>query len=83
MKNLRSFTVTHIGWTNTKPSRVKIHDNRNNVYVYVSCTDTKLDRQEEVAAEYLESIGIKVIAQSQGKKGFLLLTENFETSIKK
>ncbi len=82
MKNLRSFTVTHMPWTNTKPARVKIHDNRNNKYVYVSYTNTKLDRQELVAEEYLVSIGIHCRYLSQNKKGFLLFTDNFETPLK-
>lgn len=82
MKNLRSFTVTYHGWTNTKPSRVKIHDNRNDLYVWVSCHDSKSDRMEEIAREYLEARGIKISYLSQGKRGFILLTYNFETSIK-
>lgn len=81
MKNMRSFTVTHVPWTNTKPSRVKIYDNRNKKYVYASYTHTKYERQEDVAHEYLLARGINCTILSEGKKGFLLLTDNLETQI--
>ena len=81
MRNMRSFTVTHIPWTNTKPARVRIYDNRNKKYVYASYHETSLDRQEDIAHEYLLKRGIHCTVLSEGKKGFILLTDNFETQI--
>jgi len=63
--------------TNTKPSRVKIYDNRFKTYRYASYNNTELERQEDIAVEYLEKRGIICEVVSEGKKGFLLLTSNF------
>lgn len=84
MENLRSFTVTCLPWTNKKPARVKIYDNRNRKGKEIGYHNGsgKYSAHEEIAAEYLESIGIKIIYLSQGKKGFILLTRNFETELK-
>ena len=81
MTNLRSFTVRHVPWSDKKPSRVLLYDNRNKKLKYLSYTNTKLDRVEDVAKDYLNSIGIPVPFLSEGKKGFLLLTRNFTTQI--
>lgn len=77
MKNLRSFTVTHKAMTNTKPAKVRIYDNRFQRVYYASYYDTPLDRQEEIAEQWLNKRGVNILYQSQGKKGFILLTDNF------
>lgn len=77
MKNLRSFTVTHKPVTNTTPSKVRIYDNRFKKVYFASYYDTPLDRQEEIAANWLKSKGINISILSEGKKGFILLTDNF------
>lgn len=84
MRNMRSFTVTYVPWSNTKPARVKIHDNRNKKYVYVSYYEHEVhehDGVESVARRYLSSIGINCTVLSEAKRGFLLLTNNFETEL--
>jgi len=85
MTNLRSFSVNYVPWTNTKPARVRIYDNRNNVYLFIpyfSNEGEDNDRVENIAHQYLRTKGIECSYLSQNKKGFLLLTHNFETQIK-
>jgi len=81
MKNLRSFTITAMAWTETKPSRIKIYDNRNRRGIIIGYHDSPLDRHEEIAADYLAKIGIKCLYLSEGKHGFLLLTNNFNVKL--
>lgn len=82
MKHLRSFTITYLPWTETKPARVRIYDNRFRVSKIVSYHDSPSDRVEDIALAYLEKIGVHCTIYSQAKKGHLLLTDNFETQIK-
>lgn len=63
--------------TNTKPAKVRIYDNRFQRVYYASYHDTPFDRQEDIAAHWLKQRGIEIIYLSQGKKGFILLTGNF------
>lgn len=83
MTNLRSFTVTYLPWTNTKPARVSIYDNRHRKRKIISYHNdsSKHIGHEEEAADYLKSIGIRIVYQSQGKKGFILLTRDFVTQL--
>lgn len=83
MENLRSFTVTHVPWSNTKPNRVKIRDNRHRKTVIIPYPDSSvLDRVETVAEDYLVSIGIHVFYMAEADKGFTLLTRDFKTPLK-
>lgn len=82
MDNLRSFTITALPWTNTKPSRIKIYDNRNRRSKIIGYHESTLDRHELIAAEYLQKIGIKCVYLSEAKRGFLLLTNNFNVKLK-
>lgn len=79
LENLRSFTVTYMSWTNTKPARVKIYDNRFRICKYISYhyDGMQFTAHEEIAAEHLRSLGIPILYRTQGKHGFLLLTRNF------
>lgn len=79
--NVRVFEITMLHTTNTKGERVKIYDARFNKtkiipysYNYNSCKDEGID--------YLNSIGINVLFAGENKKGFILLTDNFEVQIK-
>lgn len=84
MENLRSFTVTYLPWTNTKSARISIYDNRHRkskIIPYHNEYTTHIGH-EEIAAAYLKKIGIKISYQSQGKKGFILLTRDFKTELR-
>jgi len=77
MKNMRSFTITFVPWSETKPSRVRIFDNRYKKRYFASFTDSPSDRSEEVAQAWLLKRGITCSILTEGKKGFILLTDNF------
>lgn len=78
MKHLRSFTVTYVPFTNTKPSRVRLYDNRYRKQTHISFTDSKHDSVEQIAAEWLRDRGVPIRYFTQGRKGFVLLTDVFE-----
>lgn len=84
MANLRSFTVTYLPWTNNKPARVSIYDNRHHKRKIIPYHNGSSEHvgHEEIAADYLKSIGIRIAYLSQGKKGFILLTKDFYTQLK-
>lgn len=84
MENLRSFTVTYLPYTNTKPARVSIFDNRHRKRKIIPYHNDSSEHtgHEEIAFDYLESIGIVCWYQTQGKKGFILLTKDFATQLK-
>lgn len=83
MKNFRAFKVVHIAWTETKPSHVKLVDLRSKKSVKLSYTNTSFTEPDEVAYEYLNSIGIGIVGRATGERGFLLFTENFNTPLTK
>lgn len=82
MQNLRSFNVTYVGPTNTKPAKVRVYDNRHQKTVFVPYNDSTFERTDEIAQEFLASKGIITTFISQDKKGFILLTSNFKDQIK-
>jgi hypothetical protein len=82
MINMRGFTVHYVPWTDRGPARVKIYDNRFHKAVYASYHDNPSDRVEEIAQNYLKQIGIVVTHMAQAKKGFMLLTPDFETELR-
>jgi hypothetical protein len=78
MINIRSFNVRYVAQTNTKPARVRIYDNRYKKAVFISYHNSSSDRVEEIAQAYLLTKGITTTHISEDKKGYLLLTSNFE-----
>lgn len=82
MENFRGFQAVYMAWSDKKPSYVKIYDRRNKTSVCVSLTHTKLSNTEDIAEEYLKSIGIEVIGSCMADKGFYLISENFNTPLK-
>lgn len=76
MRHLRSFTVTYVPFTNTKPACVRLYDNRYRKQKLIRFTD--YETVEEVAAEWLRDRGVPVRYFTQGRKGFVLLTDIFE-----
>lgn len=83
MKNMRSFSVTYVPYTEKLPARVKIRDNRHRKSVFVPYhSDVPTDRVEDIAYEYLKSRGIVCSHMAEAKKGFILLSDNFTNKIK-
>ena len=81
IENVRIFDVVFLGPTNVSGSRVKITDPRygeSKIIPYAY----KNNNEGEVAAEYLNTIGIKIFAKGESSKGFSLCTKDFGTSIK-
>jgi hypothetical protein len=81
IENVRIFEAVFLGPTNVSGARVKINDLRLNEsktipYAY------KSNSEGQVAAEYLNTLGIKIVAKGENNKGTLLFTKNFEKSIK-
>ena len=81
MKNfLRAFEVKYLGPTNNRGSRVKITDLHNNKSVTISF-DYSYNNAYEVAENYLEQQGIKILCRAGSTKVDWLLSENFETDL--
>jgi hypothetical protein len=81
IENVRIFDVVFLGPTNVSGARVKITDPRygeSKIIPYAY----KNNNEGEVAAEYLNTIGIKIFAKGESSKGFSLCTKDFGTSIK-
>ena len=81
IENVRIFEAVFLGPTNVSGARVKINDYRYNEsktipYAY------KSNSEGEVATEYLNTLGIKIVAKGETQKGTVLFTKNFEKSIK-
>jgi hypothetical protein len=81
IENVRIFEAVFLGPTNVSGARVKINDYRFNEsktipYAY------KSNSEGEVAMEYLNTLGIKIVAKGETQKGTILFTKNFEKSIK-
>ena len=81
IKNLRGFEITYISPTNHRGGRVKIKDLRFNKtkiipysYEFNTCKDD--------AEVYLKSLNIPCLFACETKKGYIILTDNFEIQIK-
>jgi hypothetical protein len=81
MKNYRAFKVTYKGPTNHRGSRVIIKDLRFNQSKTINY-DYKHNSISDMAIEYLESIGIKIVGRAESNFDTLLFTDNFETKLK-
>jgi len=81
IENVRIFDVVFLGPTIASGSRVKINDYRFNESKIIPY-GYKNNNEGEVAAEYLNKLGIKIFAKGESSKGFSLCTKDFSTSIK-
>lgn len=84
MKNHRIFEVFFLPQTESKPSRLKINDLRQRKSVIVSrkYDETYDFDAQELGEHYLKNLGIDIVGFGEGKKGFLLFSSDFKTSIK-
>lgn len=81
MNSKRIFKVSYIGATNTKGSRVKIADLRNNISKIIPF-DYAITGIDNIAIAYLESKGIEIDSAAYTGDADYLLSDNFETPIK-
>jgi hypothetical protein len=81
----RAFKIKYFGATNTKGSRIKIIDihrsEKQEVFKFISWDYSK-NNGWEIATEYLNKIGIKVLYRCASGKEDFLLTDSFETDLK-
>lgn len=81
LKNLRAFEVTYLPPTNNKGARLAINDLRHKKRKIISF-DYEQNDISLMADAYLKSKGIINLYRCETKKGYILLTENFELQIK-
>jgi hypothetical protein len=81
IENVRTFEAVFLGPTNVSGARVKINDYRFNESKTIPYS-YKSNSEGETAAEYLNTLGIKIVAKGESAKGTVLFTKNFEKSIK-
>ena len=81
IENVRTFEAVFLGPTNVSGARVKINDYRFNESKTIPYS-YKTNSEGETAAEYLNTLGIKIVAKGETQKGTALFTKNFEKSIK-
>jgi hypothetical protein len=81
IENVRIFEAVFLGPTNVSGARVKINDYRFNESKTIPYS-YKTNSEGETAAEYLNTLGIKIVAKGETQKGMALFTKNFEKSIK-
>ena len=81
IENVRTFEAVFLGPTNVSGSRVKINDLRFKESKTIPF-NYEANSEGQVAVEYLNTLGIKIVAKSETQKGTILFTKNFEKSIK-
>jgi hypothetical protein len=81
IENVRVFEAVFLGPTNVSGSRVKINDYRFNESKTIPFS-YKTSGPGQTAAEYLNTLGIKIVTKGETQKGTVLVTKNFEKSIK-
>jgi hypothetical protein len=81
IENVRIFEAVFLGPTNVSGARVKINDYRFNESKTIPF-GYKTNSEGQTAAEYLNTLGIKIVAKGETQKGTVLFTKNFEKSIK-
>jgi len=81
IENVRIFEAVFLGPTNVSGARVKINDYRFNESKTIPY-GYKTNSEGQTAAEYLNTLGIKIVAKGETQKGTVLFTKNFEKSIK-
>jgi hypothetical protein len=82
MKNLKSYEVKYLGATNTLGSRVKIIDHLK------QCSKTidfgyEFSNTLDVAVDFLKRNGVDVVATSELKNSYIILTDTFDLDIRK
>ena len=80
MENYHILKVITLGWTNTKPNRVKIVSERFKQSVTISYSNDpgSLNPAIDTAVEYLKVDGFKFIGQGESKDGYYLISTTFE-----
>ena len=81
MKNLKSFEVKYLGPTNTQGSRVQIIDilrNERKTFSWNYEYSYALDQ----AINIFKNNGIEIVATSELKNSYVILVEDFKTSVK-
>jgi hypothetical protein len=81
MINFRAFLAIYIQATEDRGSYVKLKDLRNKVTIKLSTFNSKSDDASDIAEEFLNTKGIKLIGRATGEKGYILFTENFTEKI--
>jgi hypothetical protein len=81
IENVRIFEAVFLGPTNVSGARVKINDYRFNETKTIPF-GYQTNSEGQTAAEYLNTLGIKIVAKGETQKGIVLITKNFEKSIK-
>jgi len=81
IENVRIFEAVFLGPTNVSGARVKINDYRFDESKTIPFS-YKANSEGQVAAEYLNTLGIKIVGKGETQKGIVLITKNFEKSIK-
>lgn len=82
---LRAFKIKYISATNTCGSRVKIIDLHRSHEKQISKTisyDYEYNNIWEIATNYLNKLGIKVLYRGGSKNEDFLLSDNFQTDLK-
>ncbi len=81
MKTLQNFhviTVSFIGATDYKGSRVKIHSYRFKKTVIIDY-DHKFNNTFEIAQNYLEAKGFELVGKAETKDGYTLISTTFDS----
>ena len=81
IENVRIFEAVFLGPTNVSGARVKINDYRFDQSKTIPF-GYKTNSEGQTAAEYLNTLGIKIVGKGETQKGIVLITKNFEKSIK-
>jgi hypothetical protein len=81
IENVRILEAVFLGPSNVSGARVKINDYRFNESKTIPYS-YKSNSEGETAAEYLNTLGIKIVAKGESAKATVLFTKNFEKSIK-
>jgi hypothetical protein len=81
IENVRIFEAVFLGPTNVSGARVKINDYRFDESKTIPF-GYKTNSEGQTAAEYLNTLGIKIVGKGETQKGIVLITKNFEKSIK-
>ena len=76
--NLHAFLCTYHGWTEKKPSRIKIKSLRFNQYIWISPSGSM--HWEEDVVKHLTELGYDVVGQAEYPgKGWLILSSDFKS----
>lgn len=82
---LRAFKIKYLSATNNRGTRLKVVDIHRSYEKEISKTiswDYSKNNGWEIATEYLNKIGIKILYRIGDKNHDYLITDNFETDLK-